>query len=281
MPPPHLTLSHVLIRRGAADLRRSCSEQITVMRLDHSFPSPFPLRYKDSASLLGSLLRSLLLGFAGSASTEEASSRVVLLQELVHVGLGLLGAHLAWSIGGGANNRASRGHTSARHVLLGSLALGSGSLVLLDLLVVDREEHKLAQVVLQALHVDVHALLGLVLAAAVNLDADGGGVARLDLSSSELGGSETTAQALLHVVADCRAVHLGTKGLEGAGEHLLGLHEAKAATADLLGGLVQKGLVVTLLRRARIPVLPAVVVGDRVVTFGHRSAMLLTYSGVN
>jgi len=215
-------------------------------------------------SLLLVLLGVVLLLGALDAVTEEASSRVVLLEEGIGVGLGLLNGDLA----GGLLSLAGKLAVDV-DVLDGSLLLSLAGLTSGNLLVVDGEEDELGDVGLEALNVGVQGLLGDVLAASINADTDGGGVAGLEASSGELLSGETSTEALLHVVANGGASNNGAELTEGAGEDLLGLLETKATTALLLLGLSKVDLKVTLLGRAGVVVLALVHVGDSVVTLRH------------
>mmetsp|Transcript_50632 Transcript_50632/g.58268 ORF Transcript_50632/g.58268 Transcript_50632/m.58268 type:complete len:235 (-) Transcript_50632:12-716(-) len=218
--------------------------------------------------LLLVLLGGLLLGLL-QAGTQEADGRVVLLQEGVHVLRLLLLRHLAGSVDGRVHHGTDGSSAEARAVLNDGLLLSLRGLASLDLLRVHGEQNQLAHVRLQALDVRVQGLLRDVLSASVDTDADRVRVLGLQAGAAQLLKREAAAKALLHVVADRGARNLGAQGLQGAGEDLLGLLEAQAATADLLSRLVQEDLDVTLLRRARVEVLLLVNVGDRVVSLGH------------
>lgn len=219
----------------------------------------------DSASkLLLVLLGSVLLVLAADAVAEEASGGVVLLQEGIGVGLGLVGGDLAGSLLGLAG---SLGVDIL--VLDGGLLLLLGSLTLGNLLVVDGEEHELGGVGLEALDVGLEGLLGDILAASIDGDADGGSVAGVNAGTSELLSGEASTKALLGVVADGGASNEGAELAKGAGEDLLGLLETKATTALLLLGLGKEDLEVTLLGGAGVVVLALVHVGDGVVSLGH------------
>merc|ERR1719456_1670362 len=204
----------------------------------------------EKLSLLLLLLGGLLLEGTADAGTEEADGADVLGQEAVRLLLLLLSGEHAG-------------------VLDGSLLLLSGGLTLAQLGVVDGEQHELGHVRLQALSVQLEALLRQVLAAVVDADADGGGIAGVDLSSGELLNRETAAEALLEVVADGLAVHRGAEVAEGAREDRLSLRDARAAAVLLALGLVQAGHDVTLLRAARLEVLALVELGDLIVTLDH------------
>ena len=218
--------------------------------------------------LLVVLLRRLLLGTL-QASAEVANRRDVLLQEGIHVGLLLDVGDLARGLSSGNRDGADGTSAVAGAVLDSSLGLSLGGLLRAESLVVDREEHKLACVRLQALNVGLEALLAQVLSALVDADANRGGVLRVQLRTLQLLDREATAQALLGVVADSRAVHLWAESLEWTREDLLGLQQTQAATAVLLCRLVEEHLDVTLLRRARVEVLLLMHMGDGVVSLGH------------
>ncbi|EKF32937.1 hypothetical protein MOQ_003201 [Trypanosoma cruzi marinkellei] len=209
------------------------------------------------------------------ANAKEANSAVVLLEELVHVLCALLLCHLAWCLGGGRHKTTNSRSTKACAVLSGRLHLLLGGLALLHVLMAHGEEHQFAHVRLQALDVDVHALLALVLAATIHTDANRRGKARVDAGSLQLLNGEATAQALLHVVTHRGAIHLRAQRLEWAWERLLRLQKTQAAAAQLLCRLVEENLHIALLGRARVPVFPLVHVGDRIISLRHYLDLLL------
>jgi hypothetical protein len=227
---------------------------------------------------LGSLFLSGLLLLADDALTHEADGGEVLLEELVggllSLGLGdLAGGGSSGADGGGVGG----GLAEARAVLLDGLLLFGGGVSLGRGLLGDGEDDELGEVGLEALGVEVEGLLGDVLAASIDGDADGGDVAGSGAGGLDLGGGEAAAEALAHVVADGGAGDGRLELLQGAGEDLLGLLEAETAAGLGLLGLGEEGLVVTLLGRAGGPVLTLVDLRDRVVTLDHSEFVLFGF----
>mmetsp|Transcript_7992 Transcript_7992/g.14343 ORF Transcript_7992/g.14343 Transcript_7992/m.14343 type:complete len:241 (-) Transcript_7992:104-826(-) len=130
------------------------------------------------------------------------------------------------------------------------------------------EHNQVALVRLQPVHVLLHALEGLVAAAVVNSNTDGGRKLRGDASLLELLQGEATAEADLHVVPLALGVHDRAKGtIHRAREHLLGLGGAGIPAADFARGLVEPGA------HVELPLLLEVAVGDNVVVLHLGSAL--------
>ena len=157
----------------------------------------------------------------------------------------------------------------------GILVLLLGALALTMLVLVDREQNEFAEVVLEALHVGVEALFAQVATAAIDADANRGSVLGGDSGSLDLFAREAVAKAALGVVAHSRAVDDGAEEAERAREALLGLQQAQTAAVLLALRLVQPDLDVALLRRAGVPVLALMDVGDCLIALHHCGLVLV------
>lgn len=170
---------------------------------------------------------------------------------------GLLGGvvgELALGDGGGVDDGEDGGGRLDVGGLLGGLDVLGRGVALLGRLGLAREEDELALVSLQALDVGLERLLGEVLAAGVDRDANGGselagnasslGCVRdlaMTVSSKipylQLSKGEATASTHAAVVLDGRAADDGPQLVDGAGSDLSSLGLASIATALLLAGL--------------------------------------------
>ena len=145
-----------------------------------------------------------------------------------------------------------------------SLDVGEVDLLVLVLLGQLGDDHEARLVGLDALNVDLEALLRLVAAAVVNGDTDRAGVLLAEAGLLDLLNGETTAGADLGVVSEGRASDSGAEGLDGAQAELGSLGLTRSASPLLGTGLVEPDLDPTL------PVLAeVVVVKDVVVLHGH------------
>ena len=125
-----------------------------------------------------------------------------------------------------------------------------------------REQDQLGLVELEALHIRLQRLGGLVAASMVDRDANGARLLLVDAGSTQLFVRETTARTDLGVVAASRASHDRSERTAGRSRCQAGsLLQTGVAPASLTSWLVEPGLDVAL------PPLVEVTVGDHVVTF--------------
>lgn len=148
--------------------------------------------------------------------------------------------------------------------LANSLDVGKVDLLVLVLLGELGDNNETSLVSLDALNVELEALLGLVATTVVDGDADGAGVLLAKTGSLDLLNGETTAGADLGVVSKGGASDSGAEGLNGS-ETKLGSLGLTSSASPLLGtGLVEPDL------DPALPVLAeVVVVKDVVVLHGH------------
>jgi len=189
----------------------------------------------------------------GTVSTTGLAKGLVSVEVLLLLGdsTGLLGLD-------------SLGQRNDRRNSADSLDVGSVDLLVLVLLGQLGDDNKTALVSLDALNVELEALLGLVAATVVNGDTDGASVLLAQTGSLDLLNGETTAGSDLGVVSEGGASDGGAEGLNGSETELGSLGLTSSASPLLGTGLVEPDLDPTL------PVLAeVVVVKDVVVLHGH------------
>lgn len=145
-----------------------------------------------------------------------------------------------------------------------SLDVGEVDLVVLVLLGQLGHNNQTGLVSLDALNIELEALLGLVAATVVEGDTDGARVLLAETGSLDLLNGETTSGADLGVVSQGGASDSGAEGLDGAQAKLGSLGLTRSASPLLGTGLVEPDLDPTLPVLAKV-----VVVKDVVVLHGH------------
>lgn len=206
---------------------------------------------------VGSLL--LLLRDTGLDLASGTVGTTSLAERLVGVELLLLRGDGTGLLGLGTSRQGDD-----RLDLADSLDVGKVDLLVLVLLGQLGDDHKTGLVSLDALNVELEALLRLVAATVVDGDADGASVLLAEAGSLDLLDGEATAGADLGVVSEGGASDSGAERLDGAQAELGSLGLTSSASPLLGTGLVEPDLDPTLPILAEV-----VVVKDVVVLHGH------------
>lgn len=201
---------------------------------------------------VGSLL--LLLGNAGLDLASSTVGATSLAEGLESAELLLLRGDGTGLLGLGTGGQGKDGLNLAN-----SLDVGEVDLLVLVLLGQLGQDDETGLVSLDALNVELEALLGLVAATVVDGDTDGAGVLLAEAGSLDLLDGEATAGADLGVVSEGGASDSGAERLNGAQAELGSLGLTGSASPLLGTGLVEPDLDPTL------PVLAEVVVVKDVV----------------
>jgi hypothetical protein len=135
---------------------------------------------------------------------------------------------------------------------------------LLGLVLAAREEHELACVGLESLHVQIKLLLRGGGSSVIYGDSDGFGVSGGHTSGLEFLQGEATAKTDLASVLAGRLGHDGTQGVGGSGENAGSLGLSDLVSLRLLGSLVEVGL-----HTNSFPVLAKMHVDNHVVMLDH------------
>lgn len=216
-------------------------------------------RLRETCLLLGVGSLLLLLGDAGLDLAGGTVSTTSLAEGLVSVEFLLLRGDGTGLLGLGTGRERKN-----RLNLANSLDVGEVDLLVLVLLGQLGDDHKTRLVSLDALNVELEALLRLVAATVVDGDTDRARVLLAQTGSLDLLNRETTTRADLGVVSERGASHGGAQKLDGAQAQLGSLGLTRSASPLLGTGLVEPDLDPTL------PVLAeVVVVKDVVVLHGH------------
>ena len=163
------------------------------------------------------LLRLLLLGLGCGAlgpDTDETSLGANITQLAECVLLALVVAKLALLDSGSLDNGESSSGGGDVLTLLGCLNILGRSVTSLGLARATGEDDEALLVLLEALHVGLEGLLGEVLAAGIDGDANGGCELAGDSSSLELSEREASASADTAVVLDGRAADDGPQAVD-------------------------------------------------------------------
>lgn len=215
------------------------------------YPVPSSNRLTNCLLLRSSSLLSLRLGTLlartdetsiTASETQLAVGSLVALGHVValDVGDGLLGEGVADGHSGGEVSGVAGGLAVSGEGSLGLVDLVGGGVELLELAALAGEEDETGLVVLQAGDVGDQRLLGVVVAAVVDGNADGGSQLLGDAGLLQLGGGEAATGTHAAVVLVGRAVDDGTQLVGRTGGDRGGLCLTGLTTAVLATGLLNQ-----------------------------------------